>query len=158
MLYKTIHAHTHRTLDEPADTRGHLGRTVVLPSAFAASASELRSTTLASVCERAGAKRYLVLGSAQFGGHCADVAADDDANVVLRSGVGSSSIFQIPCPKCDHGSFSPLAITDRSIAHPSLLLRSGIALACALPLAISDRPHHYGFIIYRSTFRFREAC
>ena len=103
--------------------------------------SEWRATS--SVCERAGAKRYLMLGSAQFGGHCADVAADDDdADVVLRAGVGSSSIFRIPCPKCDHGSFSPLAITDRSIAHPSLLLRSGIALACAPPLAISDRPHH----------------
>ena len=97
-----------------------------------------------SVCESAGAKRYLKPGSAQFSGHCADVADDDDddADVVLRAGVKSSSIFRIPCPKCDHGSFSPLAITDRSIAHPSLLLRSGIALACAPPLAISDRPHH----------------
>ena len=111
-----------------------------------------RSTS--SVCESSTSSVcFLKLGSAQCSGNCADVAADDDdADVVLRAGVGSSSIFRIPCPKCDHGSFSPLAITDRSIAHPSLLLRSGIALACAPPLAISDRPHHYGFIIYRSTF------
>ena len=99
-----------------------------------------RSTS--SVCESSTSSVcYLKLGSAQCSGNCADVAADDDdADVVLRAGVGSSSIFRIPCPKCDHGSFSPLAITDRSIAHPSLLLRSGIALACAPPLAISDRP------------------
>ena len=111
-----------------------------------------RSTS--SVCESSTSSVcYLKLGAAQCSGNCADVAADDDdADVVLRAGVGSSSIFRIPCPKCDHGSFSPLAITDRSIAHPSLLLRSGIALACAPPLAISDRPHHYDFIIYRSTF------
>ena len=103
--------------------------------------SEWRSTS--SVCGSAGAKRYLKLGSAQFSCNCADVAADDDdADVVLRAGVGSSLLFRIPSPKCDYGSFSPLAITDRSIAHPSLLLRSGIALACAPPLAISDRPHH----------------
>ena len=79
-----------------------------------------RSTS--SVCESSTSSVcYLKLGSAQFSGNCADVAADDDdADVVLRAGVGSSSIFRIPCPKCDHGSFSPLAITDRSIAHPPL--------------------------------------
>ena len=116
-----------------------------------------RSTS--SVCESSTSSVcYLKLGSAQCSGNCADVAADDDdADVVLRAGVGSSSIFRIPCPKCDHGSFSPLAITDRSIAHPSLLLRSGIALACAPPLAISDRPHHSSSVMvkinYRSTFQ-----
>ena len=109
-------------------------RSTIVPSG--ADCGECRATS--SVCKRAGAKRYLKLGSAQFSCNCADVAADDDdADVVLRAGVGSSSIFRIPCPKCDHGSFSPLAITDRSIAHPSLLLRPGIALACAPPLAIS---------------------
>ena len=114
-------------------------RSTIVPSG--ADCSECRATS--SVCKRAGAKRYLKLGSAQFSCNCADVAADDDdADVVLRAGVGSSSLFRIPSPKCDYGSFSPLAITDRSIAHPSLLLRSGIALACAPPLAISDRPHH----------------
>ena len=124
-------------------------RSTIVPSG--ADCSEWRPTS--SVCKSAGAKMYMKLSSAQFSCNCADVAADDDdADVVLRAGVGSSSIFRIPCPKCDHGSFSPLAITDRSIAHPSLLLRPGIALACAPPLAISDRPHHYGFIIYRSTF------
>ena len=124
-------------------------RSTIVPSG--ANCGECRA--IASMCKRAGAKMYLKLGSAQFRCNCADVAADDDdADVVLRAGVGSSSLFRIPSPKCDYGSFSPLAITDRSIAHPSLLLRSGIALACAPPLAISDRPHHYDFIIYRNTF------
>ena len=114
-------------------------RSTIVPSG--ANCGECRA--IASMCKRAGAKMYLKLGSAQFRCNCADVAADDDdADVVLRAGVGSSLLFRIPSPKCDYGSFSPLAITDRSIAHPSLLLRSGIALACAPPLAISDRPHH----------------
>ena len=75
--------------------------------------------------------------------------------MMLRTGVGSPSIIVIPNGQnSDQRSrnyrviVSPLAITDRSIAHPSLMLRSGIALACAPLLAISDRPHHYGFIIY----------
>ena len=140
---------------ECADFSGWRSTSSVCESAGAVCYLKLgpwRSTS--SVCESSTSSVcYLKLGSAQCSGNCADVAADDDdADVVLRAGVGSSSIFRIPCPKCDHGSFSPLAITDRSIAHPSLLLRSGIALACAPPLAISDRPHHYGFIIYRSTF------
>lgn len=120
--------------------------------------SEWRATS--SVCKIAGAKRYLMLGSAQLSGHCADVAADDDdADVVLRAGVGSSSIFRIACPKCDRGSFSPLAITDRSIAHPSLLLRSGIALSCAPPLAISDRPlWFHNLPQHISSSWFREDC
>ena len=140
---------------ECADFSGWRATSSVCESAGAVCYLKLgpwRSTS--SVCESSTSSVcYLKLGSAQCSGNCADVAADDDdADVVLRAGVGSSSIFRIPCPKCDHGSFSPLAITDRSIAHPSLLLRSGIALACAPPLAISDRPHHYGFIIYRSNF------
>ena len=130
-------------------------RSTIVPSG--ADCSECRATS--SVCKRAGAKRYLKLGSAHFSGHCADVAADDDdADVVLRAGVGSSSIFRIPCPKCDHGSFSPLAITDRSIAHPSLLLRSGIALANVRPQVIIDCPHHRSAAIaFARTLRSRVA-
>ena len=117
-------------------------RSTIVPSG--ADWSECRATS--SVCKRAGAKRYLKLGSAQFSCNCADVAADDDdADVVLRAGVGSSSIFRIPCPKCDYGSFSPLAITDRSIAHPSLLLRSGIALACAPSAGDQPSPSPFWF-------------
>ena len=33
-----------------------------------------------------------------------------------------------------------------SIAHPSLLLRSAIALASVRPQAINDRPHHRSFL------------
>ena len=145
---------------ECADFSGWRSTSSVCESAGAVCYLKLgpwRSTS--SVCESSTSSVcYLKLGSAQCSGNCADVAADDDdADVVLRAGVGSSSIFRIPCPKCDHGSFSPLAITDRSIAHPSLLLRSGIALACAPPLAISDRPHHSSSVMvkinYRSTFQ-----
>ena len=44
--------------------------------------------------------------------------------------------------KVNHGSSSPMAITDRSTAYPKMLMRSAIALASVRPQeAINDRIH-----------------
>ena len=44
--------------------------------------------------------------------------------------------------RVNHGSSSPMAITDRSTAYPKMLMRSAIALASVRPQeAINDRIH-----------------
>ena len=47
-----------------------------------------------------------------------------------------------PTIRVNHGSCSPMAITDRSTAYPKMLMRSAIALASVRPQeAINDRIH-----------------